>query len=117
MIVVLEGVALSCKLWTSPTGTGRWRMRFGTLLAGIAWLVILAEPADSRSRDGSYNGGPIFVRAHWRSTPLPPLGTRSWVGQPWGLGRVLINPILHTAAADVRFAPKATELLRRHEMT
>jgi hypothetical protein len=33
------------------------------------------------------------------------------------LGRVLINPILHTAAADVRFAPKATELLRRHEMT
>src|SRR6478609_645170 len=26
------------------------------------------------------------------------------------LGRVLINPILHTAAADVRFAPKATEI-------
>jgi hypothetical protein len=32
------------------------------------------------------------------------------------LGRVLINPVLQTAA-DVRFAPKATELLRCREMS
>ena len=33
-----------------------------------------------------------------------------------GLGRVLINPFCKSLA-DVRFAPKATELLRGSEMT
>jgi hypothetical protein len=33
------------------------------------------------------------------------------------LGRVLINPVLLARSLNVRFAPKATELLRRREMT
>jgi hypothetical protein len=33
------------------------------------------------------------------------------------LGRVLINPCCKRSSLNVRFAPKATELLRRREMT
>jgi hypothetical protein len=33
------------------------------------------------------------------------------------LGRVLINPVLRPARVEVRFTPKATQLLRGSEMT
>ena len=35
----------------------------------------------------------------------------------FSLGRVLINPCCKRSSLNVRFAPKATELLRRREMT
>ena len=37
--------------------------------------------------------------------------------EPGGVGRVLINPVGKRCLLNVRFAPKATKLLRRHKMT